>query len=104
MTVEVLRRFDNQFKPFGVIFSYKLCNTFDRKLMGMGSYSCGELRCPIKKDVRQSFCNWTPDYSHLPPYFPEGEYNVIFNVTYDGQFFYSFDIFSTVYRKVKIPN
>ncbi|KAF5294322.1 hypothetical protein FQR65_LT10775 [Abscondita terminalis] len=97
--VEVLKRFDNQYKPFGLQFSNNFCRIIQHNLMGFGTYNCGKLSCPIVKKQRQSYCNWTPDFSQLPPYVPDGDYKIRCNVTCENQFAFYFEYFGTVYRK-----
>ncbi|KAF5294696.1 hypothetical protein FQR65_LT10713 [Abscondita terminalis] len=104
ITLEALKRFDNQYKPFGFRFSNNFCKMIKLNLMGFGTYNCGRLSCPIRKKQRQSYCNWNPDYSQLPPHVPDGYYNIQANVTYQNQFAFNYDFFITVYRRVKMPN
>ncbi|KAF5281311.1 hypothetical protein FQR65_LT14772 [Abscondita terminalis] len=104
VTCQVYKRYGNEFKYFPIRFAISVCQALELNLLGLGTYSCGKLSCPVKKNVRQSVCNWRPDFSRMPPFLPDGEYVAKFNITYDDQYLIDYDYFMTVYRKVKIPS
>ncbi|KAF5287170.1 hypothetical protein FQR65_LT12299 [Abscondita terminalis] len=80
--MQVFRRYGNEFKTFGVNFSFYHCQIFDENIVGLGAKTCGKISCPIKKNVRQTLCNWVPDFSRMPPFIPDGEY-MFFQHDYD---------------------
>ncbi|KAF5287169.1 hypothetical protein FQR65_LT12298 [Abscondita terminalis] len=102
--MEAYKRYGNEFKPFGFRFFFDQCRVFEENILGFGVDTCGKLSCPIKKNVRQTLCNWIPDYSRMPPFIPDGEYMVKHNTTYKNQFLFSYNYYLTVYRQVKILN
>ncbi|KAF5287166.1 hypothetical protein FQR65_LT12295 [Abscondita terminalis] len=103
-TAQVYKRYGNEYKYFPIRISYKWCTIFEENILGFGTNPWGRLSCPIKKDVRQTMYNWTPDFSRLPPLVPEGDYMVKLNTTNQNKYLYSIEYFGTVYRKIKIPN
>ncbi|KAF5287167.1 hypothetical protein FQR65_LT12296 [Abscondita terminalis] len=100
-TVQVYRRYGNEFKYFPIRLSYKLCSIFEENILGFGTNPCGLISCPIRKNIRQSMYNWTPNFTRLPPLVPDGEYMLKINTTIQKQYLYNMQYFGTVYRKVK---
>ncbi|KAF5287172.1 hypothetical protein FQR65_LT12301 [Abscondita terminalis] len=96
------KRYGNQFKTFGVAITFYHCQAFEENILGLGAETCGKISCPIKKNVRQSLCNWIPDYSRMLPFVPDGEYMVKYYMKYENQIIFSYELFFTVYREVKI--
>ncbi|KAF5287168.1 hypothetical protein FQR65_LT12297 [Abscondita terminalis] len=101
--IQVYKRYGNEFKQVPGRFAFKICQALQGDVAGISTFTSGNISCPIKKNVRLSLSNWIPDFSHLPPLIPEGEYMAQVNSTYQKQYLYKFNAFATVYRQVKIP-
>ncbi|KAF5301925.1 hypothetical protein FQR65_LT19172 [Abscondita terminalis] len=81
-TFQMYKRYGNEFKYFPFRFAICVCQAIEKNLLGLGTQNCGKLGCPVKKNVRQTICNWLPDYSRLPPFLPDGKYVGKINITY----------------------
>ncbi|KAF5306581.1 hypothetical protein FQR65_LT07308 [Abscondita terminalis] len=100
--LEVFKRYGNEFKMTSIKLSYKFCNLYNHNIAGLSTSECGTFSCPIRKNIRQTLCNWIPDFSRLPPFVPDGEYMLLINVTYRNQYLLDLNYFGTVYRKIRI--
>ncbi|KAF5281312.1 hypothetical protein FQR65_LT14773 [Abscondita terminalis] len=100
---QMYKRYGNEYKYFPIRFAISMCQAVEQNLLGLGTQNCGKISCPVEKNVRQSLCNWRPDFSRMPPFLPDGEYDSKFNITYNNQFLLNYEYFMTVYREVKIP-
>ncbi|KAK4878348.1 hypothetical protein RN001_010854, partial [Aquatica leii] len=99
---ETYKRYGNAFKPFPINVKLNMCRIFKNNIIGLGSFSCGSVTCPVLKGVTQHGCNWRVDYSRLPPFIPDGQYKMVSNSTYNGQYLFHGELSCTIYRKVKM--